>query len=97
MHKQSIEDLEYIKDRLREIEKCKDAIERVKVACPHLDYKVDYIETFKFEYDPHRICVVCGETLDMPTKEEKLELRERRFDDSKNLSLDGFNLDIPYD
>ena len=43
--------------------------------CQHLEYKVDYVETFAYEFTPRRICKRCGEHLKQePTEQEKVDL-----------------------
>lgn len=98
--KRDLDNLDKIKDyidRLREEERA------VKAKCKHYDYKCQYVETLKCEFDPWRLCVVCNTRLTRPNDKEKVDLLREWYSDIEvpltqsiiSRDKDGFNLPRP--
>ena len=65
-------DLDAIAAANQEIALQKGKIRYVKQNCVHENYKLDYIETFAYEFTPVKKCVVCGHTIRTGLTEDEM-------------------------
>lgn len=81
MHPETVRTLRIITEIEVEIDLNRKKLREIKKNCPHLDYKLDYVETMAFDQTPMRVCVVCEVYGDSPDEAEKRSLYIEYCDD----------------
>ena len=81
MNQKTIKDLAEVARLDADIESMRRQISSIRLACEHLDHKIEFVETLQLEMMPARICVVCHKRLPGTTDSEKEALWRQHYED----------------